>query len=117
MPHRPKILIIENDDFLREILGNLLHKAGYYILSDFCIEHILKEHDYHNISLVILGTSCKKFEGKKTIHYLQKILGQNIKYYIINNTEKRLNFIPKEQQILTSELSIQKILSDVKNMI
>ena len=82
MPHRRKILIIEHDDFLREILGNLLHKNGNYIISGFNIEETLKEASGKNISMLILGTSSKQYEGIKTIHYIKKNLGQNISFFL-----------------------------------
>ncbi len=107
---RKKILIIEHDDFLREILGNLLHKKGYYILSGFCVNNGLALAQRKKINTVILGTSCKEYDGKKTMHYIQKQLG-NVNFFIINNTKEEINFIDNNKQIKISELSIQEILT------
>ena len=68
MPDRRKILIVEHDDFLREIIGNLLHKKNLYILSAFCIENGIKEAQGKHIDTIILGTSCPDYNGKNSIH-------------------------------------------------
>ncbi len=109
---RKKILIVEHDDFLREILGNLLHKNGYYIISDFCINNGFKLSKNKKIDSIIIGTSCKEYEGKKTIHYIKKQFG-NVNIFVINNTEDVIDFIDKDKQIKTSELSIKQILRNV----
>ncbi len=116
MPHRRKILIVEHDDFLREILGNLLHKEGNYIISGFCVEKTLEEARGKHISLVILGTSCKRYEGKKSIHYLQKNLGHEVQFYIINHSEKEIDFIPQDMQMKVSELSVKKIIEKIQSI-
>ncbi len=117
MLQRPKILIVEHDDFLREILGNLLHKKGNYILSGFCIEKTLEEAAGKHIHLVILGTSCERYEGEKTIHYLRKRLGEHLIFYLINHQQEPISFLGKEHQIAITELSIQKIIHDVTTLL
>jgi DNA-binding NtrC family response regulator len=116
MPHRRKILIVENDDFLREILGNLLHKEGNYIISGFRVEKTLEEARRKNISLVILGTSCERYDGKKSIHYIQKNLGHNIQFFIINNSEKEIDFVSKDMQMKVSDLSVSKIIEKIQSL-
>jgi DNA-binding NtrC family response regulator len=116
MPFRRKILIVENDDFLREILGNLLHKDGNYIISGFCVEETLAEVRGKNISLVILGTSCERYEGKKSIHYIQKNLGHDIQFFIINNSKKEIDFVPKNMQMKVSELSVSKLVEKIQSL-
>ncbi len=110
MSKRKKILIIEYDDFLREILGNLLHKKGFYIINGFCIENGLTEAYGKNIDTVILGTSCPDYKGKNSIHHIKKELGSDINFFIINDNNKDIDFIPPDMQIKTSELSVQKII-------
>lgn len=110
MPHRRKILIIEHDDFLREILGNLLHKENLYILNAFCIKKGMKEARGKNIDTIILGTSCPDYKGKNSLHYLRKEFGQNIDFFILNTTNKNIDFIPVDMQMKISELSIKDII-------
>ncbi len=109
MPHIQKILIIEHDDFLRGIIGNLLHKNGLYIINGFCIQSGLKKSKNQKVDVVILGTSCSDYEGKKTISYIQKELG-SVKFFIINNKNTEIDFIDSDMQMKTSELSIEKIV-------
>lgn len=110
MPHRRKILIIEHDDFLREILGNLLHKNGNYIINGFCIKDGIEQAQGKKIDLVIVGTSCKNYGGKKSINYIQKEFGPTVNIFILNSSEKIIDFIPKDKQIKISELSIKDII-------
>ena len=115
MPHRQKILILENDDFLREILGNLLHKRGGYLFSAFSLDEGLRDVQNHTLDTVILGTSCSEYKGKETLSYIRKHLGQinPPNFFIINSTDTELDFIPSEQQIKISELSIEKIINAI----
>lgn len=109
---RKKILIIEHDDFLREILGNLLYKKGNYILNGSCVERGLIEAKNQKIDTVILGTSCKQYNGSKSIHYIKKQLG-DIDFFILNSTDSEIDFISKNKQIKISELSIKRILEKI----
>lgn len=115
---RKKILILENDDFLREILGNLLHKKGFYIISEHRIEKGLDESHKQNIDLVILGTSCFEYKGKETLSLIRKKLGKpNLPFFIINETNSVLSFVKKDEQIVNKELSIQRIISRVEEIL
>lgn len=109
MPDRKKILILEKDDFLREIIGNLLHKKGYYILNGFCIQNGLEEAKNKHIHNVILGTSCKDFQGKKSINYIKKNLTTE-DFFVLNDTDKEISWIEEEKQMKISNLSIKKII-------
>ena len=110
MSDRRKILIIENDDFLREILGNLLHKQGNYILNGSCIEKGIQTAESENIHTVILGTDCRKFQGKQSLAYIRKKLGSHVNFFIINDTDEKLDFVDDNMQMNISDLSIQTIL-------
>jgi DNA-binding NtrC family response regulator len=112
MPYRRKILIIENDDFLREILGNLLHKNDNYIINGSCIQSALSESTGMDIDTVILGTSCSDYKNKKSLHFIRQKLG-DVNFYVINNQKKDLDFLPAEQQIKISHLSIEEILREL----
>lgn len=115
MPHRNKILIIEHDDFLREIIGNLLHKKGGYILNGSDIKEGLAESKKHSITTVIIGTSCPDYKGKETLSYIKRELeNPQIHFFVINHEEQILDFVPKGRQIKTSELSIQEILNVIE---
>ncbi len=115
MHNRQKILILENDDFLREIIGNLLHKQGGYILNGASIQEGLDKTEKHTIDTVILGTSCSEYKGKETLKYINKQLNQQVpaNFYLINDTEKSLEFVPKNKQIHIEHLSIEKILEAI----
>lgn len=110
MPDRRKILIIEHDDFLREIIGNLLHKEGMYILNGFCIENGISVAHGKNIDTIILGTSCPDYNGKKSLHHLRKELGPRIEFFILNTTNKNIDFVPTDMQMKISELYIKDII-------
>ncbi len=112
MPHRNKILILENDDFLREILGNLLHKKGAYILNGFTIAQGVKQAENQSIDTIILGTSCKDCDGKSTIHYLNTLFDYP-KFFIINNSNQELTFAKDHPQIMLKDLSVEKIIETV----
>lgn len=112
MPHRVKILILEHDDFLREILGNLLHKKGFYIINGATIKRGIQHADKHHIDRIIIGSSCKDFKGRSSINYLHKLYG-NPHFMLINNGDKAVSYLPKDQQILTKHLSIQKIIDTI----
>lgn len=115
MPIRNKILIMENDEFLREIIGNLLHKKGGYILNASNIEQGLNETSGKNITTVILGTSCSEFKGKESINYIKKRLGNpHTKFFIINHRNKVIDGIEKEYQMKIEDLSIEKILNVIE---
>lgn len=115
MPHRNKILIIEKDDFLREIIGNLLHKKGGYILNGSCISNGLQQANNHHISTIILATSCSEYKGQETLKFIKHKLNQTNppEFFIINYTGRQLGFIPNEQQMKFENLSIEKILGSV----
>lgn len=111
MSHRNKILILENDDFLREIIGNLLHKEGGYILNGFSVQSGIENARNHSITTVILGTSCTDYKGKETLAYLKKELDNpNLEFFVINHQNKKLSFIESDQQMTIDNLSIKKIL-------
>lgn len=115
MPNRQKILILENDDFLREIIGNLLHKKGGYIINGLSVQRGLEKIGNQNINTIILGTSCSDYKGKETLSYINKQLEQQNppEYFMINTTGKELNFVPREQQISIEKLSIEKIINAI----
>ena len=115
MPHRQKILILEKDDFLREILGNLLHKEGGYLFSEFSLDDGLKAVHGHQLDTIILGTSCSEFKGKETLKYITKQLNQATppQFYILNDGDEELNIVPPQQQIKISNLSIEKIIDAI----
>jgi len=112
---RKGIIIVEYDDFLREILGNLLHKMGYYIVSGESIAKVrkqLKQHPYH---LAILGESVKDFYGKKTMREITHDTG-NIRLDFFLITESGRNpLAAEEKQIPTEKLSLRKILHYVQS--
>ena len=110
MSDRRKILIIEHDDFLREILGNLLHKQGNYILNGSCIEKGIQEAEGKNIHAVILGTNCRQFQGKQSLEYIRKKLGNTVNFFIINDTNETLDFVADDAQMNIDDLSVQTIL-------
>ncbi len=115
MPYRNKILIIEHDDFLREIIGNLLHKRGGYILNGVCIQDGIKESRNHKITTVILGTSCPDYKGKETLGYIKREMeNPNIRFYILNDTNKELPFVGDQDQIQIKDLSVQEILDAIE---
>lgn len=115
MPNRQKILILEHDDFLREILGNLLHKRGGYIINGSTIEKGLSKVYEQHINTVIMGTSCVEYKGKETLGYIKKQLDQQSppEFFIINNTDKKLSFVPRENQMSIENLSIEKIIEAI----
>lgn len=112
MPKREKILILENDDFLREILGNLLHKKGFYITNGFSIEDGVKTTGERSIDRVIVGTSCKDFRGKPSIHFIRKKFN-NPRIFLINQGNRSVRFLPKQDQINVSHLSVQDIVNRI----
>ena len=112
MPHRKKILILENDDFLREILGNILHKNNNYIINGSTIHQGIEHSIGMNIDTVILGTSCVDYKQKNTIHYIQTRLGL-VDVYLLNNQKKHVDYFPENKQIKISELSIEEILREL----
>jgi DNA-binding response OmpR family regulator len=112
MPHRAKILILENDDFLREILGNLLHKEDFYILNGSSIERGIEQAGKQHIDRVIVGSSCEDFKGKQSINYLRKHFSKP-RIFLVNDGHKSVPYLPKQDQILTRKLSVQKILDRI----
>ncbi len=110
MEERVKILILEHDDFLREILGNLLYKKGLSILNGTTIEQGLKETEHQLVSCVILGTSCIDFRGTSSIHFIKKQFGNDVDIFIINTESKALDYHPSEKQIMVKDLSVSKII-------
>lgn len=111
MSDRKKILIIERDDFLREITGNLLHKQGVYILNGFCIQNGLEGIEGQHVHHVILGTSCRDFKGKQSIDYIKKNINVD-SFYLLNAGKDTLNYAPADQQMKISELSIEKLVGN-----
>ena len=114
MSKRQKILILENDDFLREIIGTQLHKKGGYLLTAFSITEGIEEARGHHIDTIILGTSCPEYKGKETLDYIKKQLEQHdINFYMINHENKALDFVDPLHQMKTEELSIKEIVSSI----
>lgn len=114
MNNKKKILILERDDFLREILGNLLHKKNQYILNGFSVQEGIIDAKNNNIDTVILGTSCPDYRGKETISYLKKnLVGSNIEFYIINHGKGNTDFVPRNQQFNIQNLSINDIVNTI----
>lgn len=109
MPKRKKILIIEHDDFLREILGNLLHKNNFYIKNGSSIHQGVKNCHNKSIDIIILGTSCRDFEDRKTINYIKKNINPHL-FLILNHTKKKTGLVPTNQEFFVSDLSIEKII-------
>lgn len=116
MSQRSKILIIEHDDFLREIIGNLLHKEGYYILNGDTIEHGISTASSHDISLIIIGSSCPDYHENKSINYLHTHFPEAL-FLLLNTYDYEVDFLPIEQQVSVSKLSIQEILSKSNNLL
>lgn len=115
MLDRKKILIIERDDFLREILGNLLHKKGFYIENGFSVQDGIDNSQGKNIELIILGTSCDDYKGKKSINFIKKNLG-HVDFFILNNTDKETGLVEHNNEIKISELSIKDIIKKISHM-
>lgn len=111
MSHRKKILIIERDDFLREIIGNLLHKKGLYVLNGFSIQNGLEHVEGHDVDTVILGTSCHDYKGKQSLDYIKKNISVG-SFFILNNESGILDFIPEDKQMNISALSIEKLIKN-----
>jgi DNA-binding NtrC family response regulator len=112
MPYRKKILILQNDDFMRELLGNLLHKDGLYILNGSSIEKGLQRAEDHNVSMVILSSDCEDFDGKSSINYINKEL-ETPEIFLINEASQKVSYHPSEDQMLAKDLSVQKIVQIV----
>ena len=115
MPNRNKILILETDDFLREIIGNLLHKRGGYILNGSCVHDGLEQVNNRHITTVILSTSCPEYKGKETIkfiiHHLNQINAPD--FFIINHTGKHIGYIADTKQMSVDDLSIEKLIESI----
>ncbi len=111
---RKKILILEHDDFLREVLGNTLHKQGNYILNGFSIQKGVARAKNENIDYVILGTSCRDYDPKHSLNFIKKQFGPEISIFVINTSESDILHIDKEDQIKTSKLSLESILKRVQ---
>ncbi len=107
-----KVLILEDDDFLRELLGNLLHKNNCYIINGSTIERGINEVALRKVDKIILGTSCKDFDGKATIHFLTKKFPE-VEIFLINSEEHPVSYISNSQQMLVSNLSIQGIIDKI----
>jgi DNA-binding NtrC family response regulator len=116
MSKRSKILIIEHDDFLREIVGNLLHKEGYYILNGDTIEHGISTASSHDISLIIIGSSCPDYREKKSINFLRTHFPE-ASFLLLNTHDHEVDFVPIEQQVAISRLSVQEILMKSKDIL
>lgn len=115
MPHRNKILILETDDFLREIIGNLLHKRGGYILNGTCISDGLEQVNNRHITTVILSTSCPEYKGKETLKFITHQLNQinAPEFFIINHTGQHIGYISDAQQMSVDDLSIEKLIERI----
>lgn len=98
-----------NDDFLRELVGNILHKQGYYILNGSSIQLGINEAEQHRIDMVIINSDCPDFDDKSSIHYLQKEL-ESPRIFLIHDGSKRVDYLPQEDQMFLKDLSVQKIL-------
>jgi DNA-binding response OmpR family regulator len=107
---------MENDEFLREIIGNLLHKKGAYVLNASTIEEGLEETSSgKEITTVILGTSCPEFKGKESIGYIKKRLGNpDTHFFIINHLNQEIPGIALHMQMRIENLSIQKIINAIE---
>ncbi len=114
---RKGIIIVEHDDFLREILGNLLHKVGYYIVSGESITSVRGKLSQHSFHLAIVGENVKDFYGRKTIQDIQRETGNNhIAFFLI--TENGTNpLVEAKNQIDVSRLSIRKILNHTRTLL
>ncbi len=114
---RKGIIIVEHDDFLREILGNLLHKVGYYIVSGESIASIRNRLHQHSFHLAILGEDVKDFYGRKTMQEISQEAGNpHLDFFLI--TEKGTSpLIGIQKQMDVSNLSLRKILSHVKSIL
>lgn len=110
MSNRKKILIVERDDFLREIVGNLLHKNGLYILNGFCIQDGIENAQNQHINTVLLGTSCRDYKGKQSLDYIKKHLTVDA-FFILNEGSDDLDFVSAENQMKMSELSIEALVN------
>lgn len=107
---RLKILILENDDFLRELLGNILHKQGYYILNGTSIDQGVSDVENHHIDIVILGASCPDYKGSSSFNFVNKNLG-NPQVFLIPLGNKKESFLPKSQQFPTDSLSVKEMIN------
>ena len=112
MSKQVKILILENDDFLREILGNLLYKKGFFVINGFSIKDGMENTGDQNIHRIIIGSSCEDFRGKQSFHFLRKRFGKP-RIFLINRGNRSVSYIPKQDQITISRLSIQKIIDRI----
>ncbi|GEM_PF-1929686 len=108
-PQHLKVLILENDDFLREILGNLLHKHGCYVMNGSTIERGVEEVALRTVNYIVLGTSCTDFDGKSSINFLRKKFS-DAKIFLVNNQDLPVSYIAMKDQMLVKELSIKKII-------
>ncbi len=113
MKERKKILILENDDFLREILGNLLHKKGAYILNGSSIKKGIQEAKGHRIHTVILSDSCTDYDLKHSFNFIKKECGIDAKVFFIHSQEKNVPFLEDEYQMKREHLSIEQILKQL----
>ncbi len=115
--NRKGIIIIEYDDFLREILGNLLHKMGYYIVSGERVLSVHRQLSKHSFHLAILGEDVKDFYGKRTFNELLRETGNtNMEFFLITEHGES-PLVASNDQIDVSELSIKKILNHVQRKI
>lgn len=112
MPTRPKVLILNRDDFMREIIGNLLHKKGYYIINAQCINDAVKQAQGMDIKHIIMSTNCDEFKGKQSIHFLMTSFA-NPDIFLINEAQERITYVPKDAQVDIKHLSIKNIIDYV----
>ncbi len=111
---RKGIIVIEYDDFLREILGNLLHKMGYYIVSGESIASVRNQLSQHAFQLAIVGENVRDFYGKRTFGELRRETGNTgMKFFLITEHGES-PLVAKGEQIDVNELSVRKILRYVQ---
>lgn len=111
MEYRKKILILESDDFLRELLGNLMHKQGAYILNGFTIAQGIDQAKNQSVDTVILGTSCSDFDAKHSIHFINKELN-NPKLFVINHGSRKLK-LENQDQMLIKDLNVTSFIEQI----
>lgn len=116
MPKRSKVLILENDDFLREILGNLLHKEGYYIINGYDINDGINNASSDEVLLIILGDSCSDYQGKSSINYLSTKFPE-AQFILIHSEDAKVSFLPQKNQISLSQLSIASVLHRARKLL
>ena len=114
MADRKKILIIQNDDFMRELLGNLLHKEGFYILNGSTVEEGLNHTINHHIDIVIISSDCPDYEGKSTFNYIMKRL-ETAQPFVIHQETRSLPYLYKDDQMSIDKFCIPHLIKRVSH--